>query len=177
MLRMFEVWSMRGYPTIWGPFRDCSRLTVNFYCRLGCWNWFTPELGGDGDAGQGLSLLYCIFVRSTFVQEVENFPCGADAEDFIMESPIFGTIAFTGVCIPSGYMYIHYRDIETVEEDCLMLYLLRAEIQRNCPGTDRLIDIVIGPSPRVFVCMYGIWVWGMTIRYYDMWVYASTSTP
>lgn len=54
---------------------------------------FVPGLGGDGDAGQRGSLLYCILV--SLYNEVENFPCGADAEDFIiMWSPIFGTIAF-----------------------------------------------------------------------------------
>jgi hypothetical protein len=31
-------------------------------------------------------IVYCLFVQ------VENFPCGADTEDFIMGSPIFGTI-------------------------------------------------------------------------------------
>lgn len=44
-----------------------------------------------------------------FVQEVENFPCGADAEDFIMESPIFGTIAFTGVCTEYTYFVYVYN--------------------------------------------------------------------
>lgn len=56
-------------------------------------------------SGTILIILYlCIFV-----QEVENFPCGADAEDFIMESPIFGTIAFTGVCTEYTYFVYVYN--------------------------------------------------------------------
>lgn len=64
--------------------RSLICMRMSFYYRLGCWNLFTPELGGDGGAGQGLSLLYlyCIFVSSYRKWRIS--PCGADAEDFIM---------------------------------------------------------------------------------------------
>lgn len=32
------------------------------------------------------------YIAFLYSVQVENFPCGADAEDFIMGSPIFGTI-------------------------------------------------------------------------------------
>lgn len=163
MLRMF------GYPTIWGPFRDCSRLTVYFYYRLGCWNLFTPGARGRRGCRSG-TILTILYLCTEYLRTGSGeFPLWRRCGRFHYGEPYFWNIyiywSMYVYCV-YGYSYGVYI-IETVEEDCLMLYL-RAEIQRNCPGTDRLIDIVIGPSPHVFVCMYGIWVWGITIRYYDM---------
>jgi hypothetical protein len=45
----------------------------------------------------------------TFVQGVENFPCGADGR--FHYGAIVGIISFTGVCIHTLYIYnIHYRN-------------------------------------------------------------------
>lgn len=51
-----------------------------------------------------------------------------------MESPIFGTIAFTGVTTEYVYLCICIYFIETVEEDCQILYLPRAEIKAIAQG-------------------------------------------
>lgn len=53
--------------------------------------------GARGQRGCRSGTILIILYLCISIQEVENSPCGADAEDFLMESPIFGTIAFTGV--------------------------------------------------------------------------------
>lgn len=157
-LQWFKVWFVRGCPTISVPLlrRDWPSIFI-IGSDVGIWSRSSGMPVRD----------YPYSIVSLYLRTGSGeFPLWRRCGRFHYGEPYFWNRCF--YCMYTYFVYvlrivIHYRDSRRGLSDSLSPQGWNPK--KLGPGTDRLTDIVIGPSPRVFVCMYGISVWGMTVRY------------